>query len=447
MYKVTSKIISAILVIVMVFSIAGCNKTKDNGDKEAKITDNTKSTNKTVDSKTGDVATVKFWTHYTDSRSDYLESISDKYIEKNSKVKVEYESIPWDAYVGTKLTVAFASDTGPDIFTVSPSTIGKYVNSGVARSLNDKLTDDIIKDFSKTSLESVKYGKEYMALPYELELVGMFYDKDALSEAGLKEPKTWDDLKQVAKKLSNEDRYGIALEVEKNPYQPFTWSPFMWIAGGNVFNDDLTASKLNSDGVKKALQLWRDLIDSGAASIKPSRNTWDIGIVAEGEAVMQFATVPAVNTLKSTYPDKNIGVLPYPIVDGKSPYTVAGGWRLMVNKKGQNNSEAADFVIDSFAKDVEVPLKWCTEISGCYSPRKSVLDAGEKTYSNGMFKEFTDLLYGTEVPEIRMPAEALEIVTEMIQKAIYEKDTSIEKIADEAHEKLTKFIDSYEGQF
>lgn len=457
MRNLPSKIIGSVLIIVMLFSFVACTKTKDSGSNDVKITEaatdstdtekqeSNKETGKTVEEK--EVATIKFWTHYDATRAELLEELSQKYSDSHDDVQIEYESVPWDAYVGTKLAVAFASGTGPDIFTVSPGTIGKYVSSDIPRPLNDLLTPEIMSDFSQSSMDAVKYGDDYLALPYELELVGMFYDKDAFKEAGIDTPTTWSELKEVTGKLTTDERFGIALEVDKNPYQPFTFSPFMWIAEGNVFNEDYTASLLNSDGVKDALQLWRDLIESGSASIKPSRNTWDIGVVAEGEACIQFATVPAINTLKNTYPDKNIGVLPYPIKDNSAHYTVAGGWKLMVNKNGKYNDEAAEFVVETFAKDVDGPLKWCTEISGCYSPRQSVMEAGKDTYSNGMFKEFTDLLYGTEIPEIRMPADALEIVTEMIQRAIYDREVPVEQIADEAHKKLTEFMSSYDGMF
>lgn len=95
-----------------------------------------------------------------------------------------------------------------------------------------------------------------------------------------------------------------------------------------------TLSALDSEPVVNALQLWHELLASGASNESLSRICGEIGIIGDGETAMQINGSWSVPTLETVYADRNIGVVPLPIPDvGGKPATVAGGWRMMVNKK------------------------------------------------------------------------------------------------------------------
>ena len=61
-------------------------------------------------------------------------------------------------------------------------------------------------------------------------------------------PKTWDELLEVAKKLTNDKRFGVLFETTPGYYQNFTWYPFMWQGGGEFQTTD-GKSAFNSPGV------------------------------------------------------------------------------------------------------------------------------------------------------------------------------------------------------
>mgnify|MGYP002225238876 CR=1 FL=1 len=75
-------------------------------------------------------------------------------------------------------------------------------------------------------------------LPFECETLGLFYDADALEEEGIEPPKTWEELKSAAEKLTTKDRYGIVLPVEKTAYTLFNWWPFMWMDDADIYDAD-----------------------------------------------------------------------------------------------------------------------------------------------------------------------------------------------------------------
>ena len=234
--------------------------------------------------------------------------------------------------------------------------------------------------------------------------------------------------------------------MSKGAYQTYTWYPFLWQTGADVFTADLKHSALDQPGVAKALQLWKDLIDSGAANLRPSRSTTDIGILGDGETAMQICGSWSIPTIENQYKTKNIKVVRFPIPEGGKPADVAGGWKFMVNAKGKYPEEAAKFAVWAFGTNVDIPLKWTTVTKFAYSPRKSVIAAGQSIFTKGLRAVFTNDIYGTEKPEIRMPAEASSILEDMIQNAMFNKDYDGAKAAMEAHQRMEAFLKSYPGQ-
>ena len=394
----------------------------------------------------GGVKELSLWDFHGAAEGEFFKSLPDLYTQVNPNVKITVQTVPWDDYLGTKLEAAFAAGAGPDLFFVSPGTIGKYINSGIAYALNAFMAGKIVSDFSPSSIKGVSIGDKIYAIPFEIELVGLYYDADALAAAGVQPPATWDDLKAAALKLKTDKRAGITIEVSKGAYQTYTWYPFLWQTGADAFTADLKHSALDNPGVAKALQLWKDLINSGAANLRPSRSTTDIGILGDGETAMQICGSWAIPTIENQYNTKNIKVVRLPIPDGGKPADVAGGWKFMVNAKGKYPEEAAKFAVWAFGTNVDIPLKWTTVTKFAYSPRKSVIDAGQSVFTKGLRAVFTQDIYGTEKPEIRMPGEASSILEDMIQNAMFNKDYDGAKAAMDAHQRMEAFLKSYPGQ-
>ena len=95
----------------------------------------------------GGTKELSLWDFHGAAEGDFFKSLPDEYAKLNPQVKITVETVPWDDYLGTKLAAAFAAGAGPDLFFVSPGTIGKYINSGIAYALNPYLSDKVLSDF------------------------------------------------------------------------------------------------------------------------------------------------------------------------------------------------------------------------------------------------------------------------------------------------------------
>lgn len=377
-----------------------------------------------------------FWYFHGGKEKDFFVNAVNDYNKLQKAVKIETVAVNQQDYTTTKLPTAFANGEGPDIFFVEPGVFMKYAKTGVLADLTPYIKPDVLRDFQPTSIAAVKYQGKILALPFELELLGLYYNKDLLKKANVEVPKTWDELKAAAKKLNTKQVAGLVLATEKGPYTNFNFFPFMWQAGGNVLSDDGAKSEFNSPGVARALDFVGFFFHEDLAPSKLQLGPWDIGNVGTGVAAMQVMGTWGINDIETKYKEVPIGLapLPYP-ADGK-PATVAGGQKMAINAKGKNVKESAKFIMWLFgSKDITYASRWVTEAKFAYPPRKSVVEANQKLYTKGLRKVFTEQIYDSAIPELRLPAEVGDILGDTLQDVMFNKVPG-EKAAKEASDKI-----------
>ncbi|MFP5115409.1 ABC transporter substrate-binding protein [Bacillaceae bacterium C204] len=386
------------------------------------------------------VVTLKFWDFHSEAEKKFFQDLVKEYnTSHKDQVKIEYTAFNQSDYTTTKLPVAFANEEGPDIFMVSPGDFTKYAQSGIMADLNSYFPEGAKEDFLPASLEAVTYQDKVLALPYELELLGLYYNKKMLADKGVEVPKTWDELQAAAKKLTTDKVAGLVLPTDKGPYLNFIWYPFLWQQGGNVLNEDGTKSTFTSPEVVKALDYWGSFFKDGSAPSKLQYGPWDASNIGTGSAAMTILGTWAVPVLENQFKDVEIGLAPIPTPAGGKAATDAGGWKMAVNSKSKNVKEAAKFIMWCFAEDSSRPLKWATEIKFAYSPRQSVIKEGEKIYGEGLRKVFTEEIYDSAIPEPRYGPEVVDAVGEAMQKVMFGKVKG-EDAAKEADKKIEEAL-------
>ena len=447
--KKRSRVLCGVLALTMVAGmLSGCGKGM--GKEPAKETGDTQSKTAASDgeTKSADAKEITFWMFQENAEYDFFKKYVDLYNEENPDVHVKMEQIPWEDYNGTKMATAFASGTGPDVFLVAPGLFLKYANSDILAPLNDYIKPEVLADFSESSLDGVKIGEDILAIPFEMEFLGLYYNKQALKEVNMEAPKTWNEMYDAAKALTTDTRSGLTFETVKGTHQLFEWYPFLWQTDNDVFNEEKTAAKLNEPGVIENLELKRKMLEEGAANLKPSRNNTEIGILADGETAMQVNGSWAITKLEQEYPDfiDNVGLVPLPIPEGGHASTVAGGWKVCANANSKYPEEAAKFAAWLFADDASHGEEWCTEVKFAYSPRKSIVENNSDIYQKGLRSVFTNEIFGTEKAEKRLPAEISTILQDLLQAAYFDTSTDITAEVIKAEDKINEFLADYDGE-
>jgi multiple sugar transport system substrate-binding protein len=190
----------------------------------------------------------------------------------------------------------------------------------------------------------VKAASTYKGKLYGLQSntnsIALYYNKKLLADAGVQPPKTWDELKAAAKKLTSGSTYGFAMS-NINTYEG-TWQflPFFWSNGGD--EKDIATPE-----AAQALQLVEDLQNDGSMS-KSSINWAQADVNSQflaGKAAMMINgpwQLPALNAKKGLEFDS----VPIPTRTGSETVAPLGGEAFTVPQTGDKDKMqlAAKFV-------------------------------------------------------------------------------------------------------
>ncbi len=269
---------------------------------------------------------------------DVFEKLVAKFNQTHADVQIESiyaEGLP-------KILTAVVGNVPPDILLFYPQTTGQLVELGAVRPLDDWLDKLPEKSQIVPSLfEEMQLDGHIWSVPLYTANMGVFYRPRLFEEAGITEiPKTWEELRQVAKKLTIDrngdkrpEQYGILLPLGKGEWTVFSWLPFLWGAGGEIVTNK--QPNLTSQAAVTALQFWQDLIKDGSAMLSSPERGYEEDAFVGGRVAMQI-TGPWTYIMKS-----NIDYQAFPIPSNIKSATAIAGSNFYVMKTQPAREEAA----------------------------------------------------------------------------------------------------------
>ncbi len=394
--------------------------------------------------------TLKLWKYASrmPNQALWVEEMIDLYMEENPHITIIYEEFPFATYGMEALPTAFAAGEAPDVFWGTNTHIRHFYEEGVLLPLDDYLSEDFIDDLLPDVLDSVTYAGHIYSIPFEVDITGIGYRADLWEEAGLTEadiPETWDQLIDVATRLTTADHYGIYLAPSATEHAVWQFVSWVWMGGTDIVDKDLTTTDYDSQGTVDALTLWGDLMNVHKAMV-PS----PLGIgeaLGTGKAVMEFCASAHVGIFDQAYPEMKdtMRVFPLPLPEGEARaeyYTVYGGFRLGVSSHSEHPEEAAKFAAWLMAEDPARPTKWITWARPSMSPRASVRETPEyqEMLQDPRMADFMPMLPSGRT-QLDAPAEIANAVIESMQGVLY-GGISPEEAAATGEAEIQEYLDS-----
>lgn len=171
-------------------------------------------------------------------------------------VEIDRTPVPGAELVQTVLQRS-SSDTLPDLLMLDNPDIIRMAETGMLTPLSSY--DIEIPTVSENIQDASLYEDELYGIQPAANTLGLFYNVDALSEAGMEPPQTWDELRETAEDLTETGQHGMGFSAIATYEGAWQLLPFMWTNGGDETN-------LDTPEVAEAIQLWVDLVEEGSAS-------------------------------------------------------------------------------------------------------------------------------------------------------------------------------------
>ncbi|MFS2324176.1 sugar ABC transporter substrate-binding protein [Brucella sp. H1_1004] len=183
--------------------------------------------------------TVRFWYHFDNPENPMSELVA-KFEKANPDIKIEAENIPWNSYYDNLYT-SIIGGSAPDAAMVKLFAQPRLTEMEALEPLGDRINgwagkDDLLDNLLE--LNKAADGNRYY-LPIQYVVLYLYYRADLFKEAGLEPPKTCEDFRNAAIKLTDApNRYGFGLRGGKGGWDQ--WGAFVLSQGGEVKPGGLT---------------------------------------------------------------------------------------------------------------------------------------------------------------------------------------------------------------
>src|SRR5215207_2961967 len=203
------------------------------------------------------------WNHFIPTADPFFKQQAEDW-GKQTRANVTVETINANDLV-PRFTAALQGQSGPTIFQMQhlqPHTFaeGMLDLSDIAAEVESKFGK-----FYEQVRSSGFVADKYRGIPYNIVGNAFVYRKSMLTAAGATAPKTWDEFREMAKKLKATGKPAGQTFGQTFGDAPSFFYPLMWAFGGKELQEDGKTVAINSpetiEAVKFGAALWKDGLD------------------------------------------------------------------------------------------------------------------------------------------------------------------------------------------
>ncbi|MCX6050067.1 MAG: extracellular solute-binding protein [Chloroflexi bacterium] len=212
---------------------------------------------------------VSYWAHNFEPRVALDKKYIEQFMKDNPNIEVDYQVIPAD--FDAKLRTALAAGNGPDLFAQWNGDTGTFYAQGTivpvsAEALGMGSQDELMKLYvaPENTLQGAIFDGKLYGIPNEVSIYACYANKKLFTEAGLDAekdfPKTWEQMRDVAEKLTKRDAAG---KLTQQGFD-FDWGASVWMYlewGAMVRQLGGSELKLDTPEAEKVMQYWVDWVN------------------------------------------------------------------------------------------------------------------------------------------------------------------------------------------
>ena len=262
------KLLAIILAGITTLSVVACNKVEVNNDKDTKSA---------ISTEIKENVEIQFWHSMKGENEEALKKITEDFQKENTNIKVKLVNQGGYRDLFEKLMGAAKSNTLPNITQIYCNRLSWYINKDLVEDLKPYinnsqvgLSKEEVEDIYPIFLSDGLWGENQYALPFNKSQMVLYYNEDMLKEKNVEVPKTWDEFKKAAEKLtvdSDKDGkpevYGVAFPNN------ISTDIAIWVrqAGEEVIDEKSDKINFNKEETKEAVNLINDMIQSKVARL------------------------------------------------------------------------------------------------------------------------------------------------------------------------------------
>jgi ABC-type glycerol-3-phosphate transport system substrate-binding protein len=297
---------------------------------------------------------LSFWTNLTTaSQANVIQQQINECAPLQPGVTIKFEAVPFSAMY-TRLITALRKGDPPNVMnTIEGAVAFMQAKNGLVP-VTDIVEKLDRKDFIASYLDAVSKDGQVWGLPDWALHQEVWYRKDLFEKAGLKVPRSWDELLHAAKTLSQPAQdgkpaqFGFAVPMGRSLVAPQTYFQILYSAGGTIF-DPKTGEYVFGDQKPLAEKALSFMVDLYKAASPPASVEWSwaeyrtafvkgqVAMTNEWGAVVQMAAEQNPEALN------NFDVFPFPgpSAEKKPAASLGGGYYYLVGRSSPEKIAAS----------------------------------------------------------------------------------------------------------
>ena len=348
-----------LLAAMMLAAFTACKSEKTPGTSSTQPAEQGQVEATTAETQKAEPITINFWHHYSAQSAEnetLMNVLIPKFEEENPGIKVNAVSHEW-ADLHEKILISAQSDTLPDVARLDIAWVPEFQKMGVLTALDEEMADfdAVTADLLDSAMSTGYVQGHYYAMALNTNTKILFYNKDALTAAGLAVPTTMEEFAAAVAALSGKNENGQQVWGLNEPaLSGWNVLPYIWSNGGNITNEDNTKASgyINSEATIKAVQMLADMAKNGQLS---GYNSGDIPMTdgfGTGRYMLLLEGPWKTAELAGAYPDMAYGNCQLPAGEAGSISVLGGEDIAMFNTANKDAAwEFMKFMTSPFAEE------------------------------------------------------------------------------------------------
>jgi sn-glycerol 3-phosphate transport system substrate-binding protein len=255
---------------------------------------------------------IAFWFSYGGNNRKVLLELVERFHREQTAVRVQ-PVFQGDYFEGlVKLRTGLFVGSVPTVTHVVGEVVPYLARAGVLEGL-DGVGEEVARDLDPALSQAGSFvggEKEPLwALPFNRSTPIAFYNRTLFRELGLEPPRTWEDLRSVARRGATPNRFGFACPIDW-----WFWCALVGQAGGKLVEDGRVT--LGGDAGVRGIALWQTMVHEDRTMKPPPGRDFDAWQATNADFLAGAAAMIWTSTAFVRYLEDNasfpVGAAPLP---------------------------------------------------------------------------------------------------------------------------------------
>lgn len=394
----------------------------------------------------GEKVTVTFWHAMTDAHEKWLKEKTEAYNKEHKDIEVKLVAQGNYGDLSQKLLAAAKAKKSPTIAQAYGEWMADYERNhllaDIKPMIDEKMTGaDKYEDINQVFRDDNTINGKVYGIPFNKSTRVLFVNNDYLKKAGIKAPKTWDELKAAAKKLTTEIDGKKVTGMGFENQLAHELSMYVKQAGGQFVDEKSAKVKFNSEEGLKALEFINGMIQDKTARMA-GEDEYLSGPFTNGDVAMYIGSSAGIPFIQKDAKDMNWTTVPLP--QDKVKAAPFQGTNITMFSQASKEEQAAAFDYMKYLISTDNTIDWA-KTTGYLPVRKSALENAdwkkfvkENPVNQAGIEQYDGAFIDDRVPGAFAMKEAM---ASELDKMLFEKQapkTTLENMAKKAQEAIDK---------